>query len=72
MTALKARFGLRVEILGPAEAPLYRLRGRFRRQILLKAPKRADLRRLVSAWRGNRTVNSNVREALDIDPVDML
>ena len=72
LTVLKTGLSLRVEILGPAQAPLYRLRGRFRRQILLKAPKRADLRRLLAAWRSNRTANANVREVLDIDPVDML
>ncbi len=72
MTNIKAHFKLRVEILGPAQAPLYRIRGRFRRQILLKASKRGDLRRLLSAWRINRNANGNVRESLDIDPVDML
>ena len=72
LTMLKARLSLRIEILGPAQAPLYRLRGRFRHQILLKALKRSDLRRLLSAYRHERTACANVREALDIDPVDLL
>ena len=53
-------------------APLYRLRGRFRRQILLKAPTRNDLRRLISAWQTQRTSTPNIREIIDIDPVDMM
>jgi len=69
---LKKELSLRVEILGPAPAPLYRLRGRFRRQILLKAPTRNDLRRLVTAWQGRRDASTAVREVLDIDPVDMM
>jgi len=69
---LKREKGLRVEILGPAPAPLYRLRGRFRRQILLKAVTRNDLRRLIVAWQHNRTPASPIREYVDIDPVDML
>jgi len=69
---LKRERGLRVEILGPAPAPLYRLRGRFRRQILLKAPARNDLRRLLVAWQHGRKPVSAIRETIDIDPVDMM
>jgi primosomal protein N' (replication factor Y) len=52
-------------------APLYRLRGRFRRQILLKSATRNDLRRLVSAWQTGHAPPATVRELIDIDPVDM-
>ncbi len=69
---LKRELALRVEILGPAQAPLYRLRGRYRRQILLKAPSRNDLRRLIAAWMARRTSSSTIREIIDIDPVDMM
>ena len=69
---LKKDLSLRIEILGPAPAPLYRLRGRFRRQILIKAPTRSDLRRLVSAWQARRESSAAVREIMDIDPVDMM
>lgn len=72
LTHLKARLNLRVEILGPAPAPLHRLRGRFRYQILLKAAQRAELRRLLTAYRRERTPNATVRDTLDIDPVDLL
>ena len=72
LTQLKNKMALRVEILGPAQAPLYRLRGRFRRQILLKAPARRDLRSLLTAWIGQRQKNSAVREIIDIDPLDMM
>jgi primosomal protein N' (replication factor Y) len=69
---LKRDLRLRIEVLGPAQAPLYRLRGRFRRQILLKAPSRNDLRRLITAWKSQRKSAPNVREIIDIDPVDMM
>jgi primosomal protein N' (replication factor Y) len=69
---LRKDLALRVEILGPAASPLYRLRGRFRRQILLKAGTRSDMRRLVSAWQARRETTAAVRETLDIDPVDMM
>jgi primosomal protein N' (replication factor Y) len=69
---LKQENRLRVELLGPAPAPLYRLRGRFRRQILLKSPTRNDLRRLIAAWLVRRETVSTVRETIDIDPIDMM
>ncbi len=69
---MKKELLLRIEILGPAPAPLYRLRGRFRRQILLKAITRNDLRRLVTAWYARRESSTAVREIMDIDPVDMM
>ncbi|MGB9081064.1 MAG: primosomal protein N', partial [Desulfuromonadaceae bacterium] len=37
LARLKSELKIRVEILGPAPSPIYRLRNRFRRQILLKA-----------------------------------
>ncbi|MDA8413306.1 MAG: primosomal protein N' [Desulfobacteraceae bacterium] len=72
LAKLKKGLSLRIEILGPAPAPLYRLRGRFRRQILLKSPTRGDLRRLVSAWQSRGDTSATVREIMDIDPVDMM
>ena len=69
---LKTELKIRVEILGPAPSPLYRLRNRFRRQILLKAVNRTDLHRLLAMWRQRATVISTVRISVDIDPVDMM
>ncbi len=62
----------RVEILGPAVAPLGLVRGRHRWQVLLKAPVRADLRGIITAFRDRFRPVAPVRMAIDIDPVDML
>lgn len=72
LVVLKRELEVRVELLGPSPAPLYRLRGRFRRQILLKAQVRQDLRRLVGTWMVRRQLQNNVRESVDMDPVDMM
>jgi primosomal protein N' (replication factor Y) len=62
-----------VEVLGPAPCPLARLRGRHRVQILLKAPDRPPLRRLLSRLPAlRRKVPAGVLLAVDVDPVDML
>ena len=56
---------------GPAPAPLARIKGVWRYQILLRSPQRAGLRRAVEAvllprkWKG-------VDVAVDVDPLDIL
>jgi primosomal protein N' (replication factor Y) len=58
-----------VSVLGPAPAPLSRLRGMWRFQILLKGNSRSDVRAVVkAAGRPGR----DVRQILDIDPYSML
>ncbi|MBC7963422.1 MAG: primosomal protein N' [Steroidobacteraceae bacterium] len=69
---LKQQIKARVEVLGPAQSPIYRLRSRFRRQILLKAVTRGDLHRLIVAWRQQSRKGSTIRISVDIDPVDMM
>jgi len=72
LSRLKSEMKIRVEILGPAPSPIYRLRNRFRRQILLKAVNRSDLHRLLTSWRQQAMSVSTVRISVDIDPVDMM
>ena len=72
LTRLKSELKLRVEILGPAPAPIYRLRNRYRRQILLKSASRSDLHRLILCWRQQTAATAAVRISVDIDPVDMM
>jgi len=69
---LKRQLGVRVEILGPATAPLGKVRGRHRWQLLLKAPQRAPLHRLLQRFRLEYRPPATVRMALDIDPVELL
>ncbi len=72
LAQLKSELKVRVEILGPAPSPIYRLRNRFRRQILLKGSNRSDLHRVLSFWRQRSAVPATVRISVDIDPVDMM
>ena len=59
-----------VLLLGPAPAPLARLRGLFRHHILLKGPSRAALRAVLTGV-GQRQARG-VRTVVDVDPVNML
>ncbi|GAB4175902.1 MAG: primosomal protein N' [Geothermobacteraceae bacterium] len=61
-----------VELLGPAPCLLARLRGKYRRQILLKAGARAPLHRLLDRLGAmKKPVPAGVSLAIDVDPVDM-
>jgi primosomal protein N' (replication factor Y) len=59
------------EVLGPAEAPLGRLKGRTRWQLFLRAKRSTSLRVLLRAAAEVDTPRS-VRLAVDVDPVSML
>ena len=63
----------KVELLGPAPAPLARLRGRYRMRLLLRAEERAPLRAVVAALAAKLGgLDRRVRAAVDVDPVAML
>lgn len=62
-----------VTVLGPAAAPITRLRGRFRFRILLKARERSALRSVLAALALQlRKLPKDIRAVLDVDPVSML
>jgi primosomal protein N' (replication factor Y) (superfamily II helicase) len=69
---IKGDCRLRVEILGPVTAPLGKVRGRFRWQILLKARERSELHKILFHFRGAYQHPSAVRLVVDVDPVEML
>lgn len=61
---------LGVTILGPAPAPLHRLKGLFRFQLLFKSPARSTLHTLISHLDDSK--RTNVRQILDVDPLNMM
>ena len=63
-----------VEVLGPAPAPMERLGGRYRAQLLLQSDSRATLNdRLLELTRriGELPGSRRVRWSIDVDPVDL-
>ena len=62
-----------VMVLGPAEAPLALVRGRYRFRLLVKTERNVDLQSYLRAWlaRGPK-VRGNVRVAIDVDPQSFL
>jgi primosomal protein N' (replication factor Y) len=70
--AARARAAERsLRVLGPAEAPIARLRGRARWQVWLSAPDRATVNRAARAA-GTAPLARDVRLAIDVDPQSVL
>ena len=64
-----------LEILGPVPAPIVRIKGRYRWQMLLKGDNNRILHEAASLIREAEKVLSKgrgVQIVLDVDPVDML
>jgi len=72
---LLARAGEQIKLLGPAPAPIERIKQRYRWQVMLKASSRAHLREpLLALGRelGPRARRASILWSIDIDPIHML
>ena len=63
----------RIEVLGPAEAPLAVIRGRHRFRLLLKAPKEVDIQAYLRLWMETLPkIKGDLRLQVDVDPYSFL
>ena len=63
----------RIEILGPAEAPIAVVRGRHRWRLLVKAPREIDVQAYLRAWLSCLPpLKGDIRLTVDIDPYSFL
>jgi primosomal protein N' (replication factor Y) len=62
-----------VRVLGPAEAPLALVRGRYRFRILVKAPRSYDLSAYLREWMAKAPKKKgNIKLEVDVDPQSFL
>ncbi|HVS35727.1 MAG TPA: primosomal protein N' [Gemmataceae bacterium] len=61
-----------VRLLGPAEAPVFRLKGYFRYHFQLQSPSAATLHQLLRAVLPTQRAPTGVEFTLDVDPFNML
>lgn len=60
-------------VLGPAEAPISLIRGRFRWRLLIKAPRDIDIQGYLRAWgEALPQLKGDIRLTIDIDPYNFL
>ncbi|MRS13190.1 MAG: primosomal protein N' [Actinobacteria bacterium] len=60
------------EVLGPAAAPIARLKGKWRWHVLVKSPPTGDLPRLVGDALEGTPLHYGVTRVVDVDPLSML
>ncbi len=63
----------KISVLGPAEAPIAIVRGRYRWRLLVKAPRDADMQGYLRAWSAAiPKLKGDIRITLDVDPYSFL
>ena len=62
-----------VTVLGPAEAPLALIRGRYRFRLLVKTEREVDLQAYLRGWMARcPKIRGNTRVSIDVDPQSFL
>lgn len=62
----------RLEVYGPADAPLALVRGRRRKRLLIRADRDVDLQGFLRAWLARVKIPGAVRLTVDVDPYSFL
>ena len=62
----------RLEVYGPADAPLALIRGRRRKRFLIRADRSVDLSAYLSTWRARIRPPGAIRVSIDVDPYSFL
>jgi primosomal protein N' (replication factor Y) len=57
-----------VEILGPAPAPMFKLRNKFRYRIIVRTKKQVNIQTYINKWLDSIDIPSTVQIKVDIDP----
>jgi len=61
-----------ISTLGPAQAPIFMLRGKYRYRLLLKTDKNIKIQAVLREWLQKVEVPSSVRVEVDIDPYSFM
>ena len=70
---LAAPNSAKITVLGPAEAPLSLIRGRYRYRLLVKAPRDADLQAYLHHWLDRAPpAKGSLRLTVDVDPYSFM
>jgi len=67
-----APFFKNVKIFGPAPAPIYFLRGRFRRRFLIKSDKNVNIQDVILNWTRKINTPNYIKLTIDIDPFSFM
>ncbi len=60
------------QVLGPAPAPMFLLRGNYRYRLLVIADRRINIQKMLKEWLKGNKIPSSVRVKIDIDPYSFM
>ena len=61
-----------ISTLGPAPAPIYMLRGKYRFRLLLKTARTVNIQEVLRTWIKRVQIPSGVRVQVDVDPYSLM
>ena len=61
-----------VFIYGPAPAPIYQIKGRFRVRFLINVPKQVNIQKIILDWHSRVDMPSIIKRQIDIDPYNFM
>jgi primosomal protein N' (replication factor Y) len=61
-----------VQIFGPAPAPIYQIKGRYRVRFLINTPKQVNIQKIIQGWNASISMPSTIRRQIDIDPYNFM
>ncbi len=64
----KAPINQKIEILGPAPAPIYKIRNKFRYRIILRSSKQINIQKYIETWFNEFSIPHIIKIKIDIDP----
>ena len=60
---------IKIRVLGPVEAPIFRIKKKYRYRILLRSPKSINLQKKLSKLLKNFQIQPGVKLTVDVDPI---
>ncbi len=70
--AVKSPNGEGIKTYGPAAAPMFRIRGKYRYRLLVHADKKLNIQKAVADWLAQVKIPSTLKVQVDIDPQSFL
>ena len=61
-----------IDVFGPIEAPLSKLRKKYRMRFLIRSPKNSHIQFYIERWLNTLKINPKIRVVVDVDPYNFL
>jgi primosomal protein N' (replication factor Y) len=68
----KAPISTKIKVLGPVDAPIYKIRRRYRYRFLIKSPVAVNTQQYIEQWLNLLKIPASIRIKIDVDPYSFL